>query len=124
MQNVADVFSDVSLMSWEFLPILCSCVENNNVANLSLAVIDTLLKGFLAPNTWLPILQNHFPMLCVIGHIRHDSWRDSAAVILNFCLSLVGVRGGAEMLQSAGFFSCLSTFSHFCCSCESKMNFH
>ena len=76
--------------------------------NLSLAVIDTLLKGFLAPNTWLPVFQNHFPMQCVIGRIRHDSWRDSVVVILNFCL-----RGGAEMLQSADFFSCLSTFIHF-----------
>lgn len=111
-QNV-DVFSDVSLMSLGFLPVLCSCVENNSVANLSLAVIDTLLKGFLAPNTWLPVFQKHFPTQCVIGRLRHDSWRDSAAVILNFCLSLARVRGGAEMLQSAGFFSCLSTFSHF-----------
>ena len=69
MQNVADVFSDVSLMSLGFLLVLCSCVENNNVANLSLAIIDTLLKGFLAPNTWLPVLQKHFPMQCVIGRI-------------------------------------------------------
>lgn len=113
MQNVGDVFSDVSLMSLGFLPVLCSCVENKSVANLSLAVIDTLLKGFLAPNTWLPVLQKHFPTQCVIGRIRHDSWRDSAAVILNFCISLARVRAGAEMLQSAGFFSCLSTFSHF-----------
>ena len=52
-------------------------------------------------------------MQCVIGRIRHDSWRDSAAVILNFCLSLACMSGGAEMLQSASFFSCLSTFSHF-----------
>ena len=64
-----DVFFDVSLMSFGFLPVLCSCVENNNVANLSLAVIDTLLKGFLAHNTWLPVLQKHFPMQCVIGRI-------------------------------------------------------
>ena len=56
-------------MSLGFLPIICSCVENNNVANLSLVVIDTLLKGFLEPNTWLPVLQKHFPMQCVISHI-------------------------------------------------------
>lgn len=112
-QNVGDVFSDVSLMSLGFLPVLCSCVEKNIVANLSLAVIDMLLKGFLAPNTWLPVFQKHFPTQYVIGRLRHDSWRDSAAVILNFCLSLARVRGGAEMLQSAGFFSSFSTFSHF-----------
>ena len=40
-------------------------------------------------------------------------WRDWTTVILNSCLSLARVRGGAEMLQSAVFFSCLSTFSHF-----------
>jgi hypothetical protein len=50
-KNVGDVLSDVSLMSLGFLHVLCSCVEKNNVTNLSLVLIDMLLKGFLAPNT-------------------------------------------------------------------------
>eukprot|EP01018_Ginkgo_biloba_P018782 Gb_15236 [translate_table: standard] len=113
MQNVGDAFVDISLLSMGFLPVLCSCVENKDFSNISLAVIDTLIRGFLAPNTWLPILQKHFPTQAVISQIRHDTWRDSAAIIFNFCLTLACVKGGAEMLLSAGFFSCLSTFSHF-----------
>ncbi|XP_059074406.1 uncharacterized protein LOC131045463 isoform X2 [Cryptomeria japonica] len=113
MQNLGDAFADVSLMSLEFLPVLCNCVENDKFGNLSLAITDVLLKGFLAPHAWLPVLQKHFPTKLVICRIRHDKWQESAPVVLNLCLSLARVREGAEMLQSAGFFSCLSTFSQF-----------
>lgn len=113
MQNLAGAFADVSLMSLQFLPVLCNCAENDKFSNLSLAITDVLLKGFLAPHAWLPVLQKHFPTQLVICRIRHDKWQESAPIIFNLCLSLARVRGGAEMLLSAGFFSCLSTFSQF-----------
>ncbi|KAH9325907.1 hypothetical protein KI387_006085, partial [Taxus chinensis] len=113
MQNVEEVLADISLTTLGFLPVLCNCVENTKLSNLSLAVTDALLKVFLAPNAWLPILQKHFPTQLVLCRIQHDNWQDSAPVVLNFCLSLARVRGGSEMLLSAGYFSCLSTFSQF-----------
>ena len=73
---MGDVLSDVSLMILGIFPVLCSCVEKNNVANIPLAVIDMLLKGFLASNTWVPVFQKNFPAKCVISQLRHDSWRD------------------------------------------------
>ena len=95
---MGDVLFDVSLLSLGFFPVLCSCVEKNNVSKISLAVIDMLLKSFLASNTWIPVFQKHFPAKCVISQLRHDIWRDSGLVILNLCLSLACVRGGAEIL--------------------------
>ena len=67
---MGDVLSDVSLMSLGFLPVLCSCIEKNNVANISLVVIDIFLKGFLASNTWIPVFQKHFPTKRVISQLR------------------------------------------------------
>lgn len=110
-QETGDAFADVTLMGLSFLPLLCSAVENPPYTNLALAAINVLIKGFVAPTTWLSILQNHFPARCLLGRIHADLGTESPKVSLNITLSLARMRVGAEMLQNAGVFSHLLILS-------------
>ncbi|XP_024375793.1 uncharacterized protein [Physcomitrium patens] len=109
--EMGDAFSDVTLMGLGFLPGLCTAVEHPLYANLALAGINLLIKGFIAPTTWMPILQNHFPTQSLIRRIHADVNSESPRVALNICLSLARMRVGAEMLQNTGIFSHLLTLS-------------
>lgn len=109
--EMGDAFSDVTLMGLGFLPGLCTAVEHPLYANLALAGINLLIKGFIAPTTWMPILQNHFPTRSLIRRIHADVNSESPRVALNICLSLARMRVGAEMLQNTGIFSHLLTLS-------------
>ncbi|CAM6047081.1 unnamed protein product [Sphagnum compactum] len=113
-QAMADAFADVTLAGLGFLPLLCSAVEHPAYANLALGAINLLINSFLAPSTWLALLQNYFPTLSVLRWMHTDSTSEYPKVVLSICLSLARVRGGAEMLQNAGFFSHLLILSqHF-----------
>jgi len=113
-QAMADAFADVTLAGLGFLPLLCSAVEHPAYANLALGGINLLINSFLAPSTWLALLQNYFPTLSVLRWMHTDSTSEYPKVVLSICLSLARVRGGAEMLQNAGFFSHLLILSqHF-----------
>ncbi|KAG0574974.1 hypothetical protein KC19_VG307200 [Ceratodon purpureus] len=110
-QEMGDAFADVTLAGLGFLPILCTAVEHPLYANLALAGINFLIKGFIAPTTWVSILQNHLPTRSLIGRIHADSGTESLGVALNICLSLSRTRVGAELLQNTGIFSHLLTLS-------------
>lgn len=110
-QNDDTAISHVALISMEFLPVLCSLVEDKYHASLAVAVICVLIKHFLAPQIWLPILQTHSTIQFALSllHVAEDT--DSAHQVLNLLLCLSHVRSGVEMLQSAGIFSHILVFA-------------
>jgi hypothetical protein len=110
-QEMGDAFADVTLTGLGFLPGLCTAVEHPLYANLALAGINLLIKGFIAPTTWVPILQSHLPTRSLIGRVHADLGTESPRVALNICLSLARTRVGAEMLQQTGIFSHLLTLT-------------
>lgn len=110
-QDIGDAFADVTLVGLGFLPLLSAAVEHPSYSNLALSGINLLIKGFLAPTTWLPVLQNHFPTRCLLGRMHADLGSESPKVALSMCLSLARGKGGAEMLQNAGVFSHLLILS-------------
>ncbi|KAF6154836.1 hypothetical protein GIB67_033865 [Kingdonia uniflora] len=93
------------LSSLGLLPILCDCVEAPEYCTLSLAIIDYLLKSYLTYDTWFPIIQNHLHLRVLIQKLLEKESVVSIPIILKFLLSLARIRGGAEMLVSANFFS-------------------
>lgn len=110
-QELGNAFADITLTALGFLPGLCTAVEHPLYFNLALAGINLLIKGFIAPTTWVSILQNHLPIRSLIGRIHSDVGSESPRVALNICLSLARTRVGAEMLQNTGIFSHLLTLS-------------
>ena len=108
-QEMGDAFADVTLTGLGFLPGLCAAVEHPLYANLALAGINLLIKGFIASTTWVSILQNHLPARSLFGRMHADLGTESPRVALNICLSLARTRVGAEMLQNTGIFSHLLT---------------
>ncbi|XP_011046730.1 PREDICTED: uncharacterized protein LOC105141252 isoform X1 [Populus euphratica] len=100
-------FAEVSNGCLGLLPILCNCITATEHCSLSLATIDLVLTSFLTPNTWFPIIQKHLQLPRVILKVHDKSSFSSVPVTLKLLLTLARVRGGAEMLLSAGFFSSL-----------------
>ncbi|KAJ6409886.1 hypothetical protein OIU84_009385 [Salix udensis] len=100
-------FAEVSNGCLGLLPILCNCITATEHCSLSLATIDLVLTSFLTPNTWFPIIQKHLQLPRVILKVHDKSSFSSVPITLKFLLTLARVRGGAEMLLSAGFFSSL-----------------
>ncbi|MED6195649.1 hypothetical protein PIB30_039987 [Stylosanthes scabra] len=98
-------FSKVSNATLGLLPILCNCITTEH-GMLSLSVMDLILRSFLMPRTWLPILQNHLQLQLVMLKLQ-DKTSSSIPMILKFFLTLARVRGGAEMLYCSGFLSSL-----------------
>ena len=99
--------AEASNISLGLIPILCHCIETAENCVLSLTTIDAILKGFLTPSTWFPIIQEHLHLQHVVLKLQDKSSLASVPVILRFLLTLARVRGGAEMLLTAGFFSSL-----------------
>ncbi|XP_052191958.1 uncharacterized protein LOC127801127 isoform X2 [Diospyros lotus] len=106
MESV-EAFAEASNASLGLLPVLCSFVEHADNCTLSLAVIDFILKSFLMPNTWFPIIQKHLQLQHLVLKLQHKNYFASVPVILKFLLTIARVRDGAEMLMSAGFLSSL-----------------
>ncbi|XP_057748155.1 uncharacterized protein LOC130967358 isoform X2 [Arachis stenosperma] len=108
-------FSKVSNATLGLLPVLCNCITTSEHGMLSLSVIDLILRSFLMPRTWLPILQSHLQLQLVMLKLQ-DKTSPSIPMILKFFLTVARVRGGAEMLYSSGFLSSLRVL--FAESCE------
>ncbi|XP_059647512.1 uncharacterized protein LOC132293878 [Cornus florida] len=106
MESV-EAFAEASNASLGLLPILCNCIEPAEHCTLSLAIIDLILKSFLTPNTWFPIIQKHLQLQHVVQKLQDKNSFASIPVILKFLLTLARVRGGADMLLTAGFFPSL-----------------
>jgi len=100
-------FAEVSNGCLGLLPTLCNCITATEHSSLSLATIDLVLTSFLTPNTWFPIIQKHLQLPHVILKVHDKSSFSSVPITLKFLLTLARVRGGAEMLLSADFFSSL-----------------
>ncbi|KAJ4965226.1 hypothetical protein NE237_017075 [Protea cynaroides] len=108
-----EISIEVSIASLGLLPILCNCIETADYCTLSLAAIDLILKGFLTSNTWLPVVQKHLRLQLVVQKLQEKDSLASIPIILKFLLTLARVRQGAEMLQSANFFSSLKQLFAF-----------
>ncbi|XP_057965187.1 uncharacterized protein LOC131155793 [Malania oleifera] len=100
-------FSEVSNSSLGLLPILCKYIETTEHCILSLTNIDLIVRGFSTPNTWFPIMQKHLQLKHVVLRLQDESSDACIPIILKFLLTLSCVKGGAEMLLAAGFFSSL-----------------
>lgn len=105
MESVEDV-AKISNTTISLLPILCNCITTEH-CTLSLTIMDFILKSFLMPNTWFPIIQNRLSLQNVILKLQDNKSFASFPIILKFFLTLARVRGGAEMLVNSGFFSSL-----------------
>ncbi|XP_021609697.1 uncharacterized protein LOC110613074 isoform X3 [Manihot esculenta] len=99
-------FAEISNVCLGLLPILCNCINTAEHSGLSLTIIDFILRSFLAPGTWFPVIRTHLQLQHVILKLQDDSFA-SIPVALKLLLTLAQVRGGAEMLLNAGFFSSL-----------------
>ncbi|XP_061362673.1 uncharacterized protein LOC133306382 isoform X2 [Gastrolobium bilobum] len=97
-------FSKVSNATLGLLPILCNCIATSEHCMLSLSVMDLILRSFLMPRTWLPVLQNHLQLQRVMLKLQ-DKNHSSIPIIMKFFLTLARVKGGAEMLYCSGFLS-------------------
>lgn len=106
VEGSGDDFSKVSNATLGLLPILCNCTVTSEHCMLSLSVMDLILRSFLMPRTWLPVLQNHLQMQSVMLKLQ-DKNSSSIPIIMKFFLTLARVRGGAEMLYCSGFLSSL-----------------
>ncbi|KAF9619941.1 hypothetical protein IFM89_010557 [Coptis chinensis] len=95
--------AEVSLLCLGLIPILCSCIEIVDCCNLSVALMDLILNGFLTSSTWLPIIQKHLRWQLVIQKLREKDSFPCILIILKFLLTLARIRG-AEMLQTANLF--------------------
>ncbi|KAL2329164.1 hypothetical protein Fmac_022591 [Flemingia macrophylla] len=103
-ESSSDDFSMVSNTTLGILPILFNCIATSEHCMLSLSVMDFILRSFLTPRTWLPILQNHLQLPIVMLKLR-DKNSASIPIMMKFFLTLARVRGGAEMLYCSGFLS-------------------
>ncbi|KAJ0076745.1 hypothetical protein Patl1_36100 [Pistacia atlantica] len=105
-ESVEDV-AEVSNVTLGLLPILCHCITSAEHCTLSLTNVDLIIRSFLAPSTWFPIIQQHLQLQLVIQMLQVKSSFACIPVTLKFFLTLAQIRGGAEMLLNAGFFSSL-----------------
>lgn len=105
--KAVDLIAEGSLITLGLLPTLCRYAEFSDYLNLSIASIDLILKGFLSPNTWLPVLQKHLKLPSIINKLQLIDSGSSIVVILKFLLTLAQSKDGAEMLQDLNCFSSL-----------------
>ncbi|KAE9620270.1 hypothetical protein Lalb_Chr01g0001341 [Lupinus albus] len=105
-ESSGENLSKISNTILGLLPILCNCIVTSEHSMLSLSIMDLILRNFLTPRTWLPILQNHLQLQLVMLKLQ-DKTSPSIPIILKFFVTLARVRGGAEMLYCSGFLSSL-----------------
>ncbi|XP_015893450.3 uncharacterized protein LOC107427578 [Ziziphus jujuba] len=106
VESVEDIakFSNVCL---GLLPVLCNRIATAEHCTLALTIVDLILRSFLTPNTWFPIVQNHLQLQYVIMKLQDKNSFSSISIIMKFFLTLARVREGAEMLLNSGFLSSL-----------------
>lgn len=100
-----DHFSEASFTSSALLPILCKYVDHAELSVLSVALMDLMLKCFLKPNTWLPILESHLHLQNIAQIIQQKDDILSVCVYLNFLLTLSRTKSGTRMLYAGNIFS-------------------
>ncbi|CBI37915.3 unnamed protein product, partial [Vitis vinifera] len=86
-KSVEDL-AEASSVSLGLLPILCNCIGTAENCVLSLTTIDLILKGFLTPNTWFPIIQEHLQLQHIVLKLQDKSSLASIPIILRFLLTL------------------------------------
>ncbi|CAN1259549.1 Nucleoporin NUP188, partial [Linum perenne] len=97
------------------LPILCKCITGADHSSISLTTSDLILRCFLTPNTWLPLIQEHLQLRHVILNLQDGKSSSAIPTTLRFLLTLARVRAGAEMLLGSGFLSSLRVlFTNYC----------
>ncbi|XP_068323187.1 uncharacterized protein [Pyrus communis] len=93
----------ISNVSLGLLPVIATAEHGI----LSLTTMDLILRNFLTPNTWFPIIENHLQLQHVILKLQNKNFLESVPVIMKFFMTLARVRQGAEMLINYGFLSSL-----------------
>lgn len=101
-----NLFDELSLLCMSLLPVLCKLAENREYSDLAVASMDLMLKGFVPPNVWVPVLQKHFRLQAILHKCQNGALL-STQVILNFLLTLGRTKDGAKILQSANIFAFL-----------------
>lgn len=106
MESVEET-AEFSNLCLGHLLILCSCLTMPELGSLTLTAINLVLRNFLMPDTWFPIIQAHLPLQHIMSSLHDRNYPIPSSIVLNFLLTLARVRGGAEMLLSSGLFSSL-----------------
>lgn len=106
MESVEDM-AKISNVCLGLVPVLCNCIATAEHSTLALTIVDLILRSFLTPKTWFPIVQNHLQLQYVIMKLQDKNSFSSISIIMKFFLTLARVRGGAEMLLNSGFLSSL-----------------
>ena len=108
MTNVeVEDMAKISNVCLGLLPILCNCIVTADHCTLSLTTVDLILRNFLTPNSWFPVIQNHLQLHYIIIQLQDKNSLSSVPVVMKFFLTLARVREGAEMLVNYGFLSSL-----------------
>ncbi|XP_010446392.1 PREDICTED: uncharacterized protein LOC104729180 isoform X1 [Camelina sativa] len=100
-------FAEISDATIGLLPLLCNFMGNPEYLALCLTAVDLILRNFLTPETWFPIIQNQLRLQHVILQLQDKKSTASVSAILKFFLTIAQVHGGAQMLLNSGFFSTL-----------------
>ncbi|VVB09622.1 unnamed protein product [Arabis nemorensis] len=100
-------FAEISDATIGLLPLLCNFMGNPEYLTLCLTTVDLILRNFLTPETWFPIIQSHLRLQHVILQLHDNKSPASVSAIMKFLLTISQVHGGAQMLLNSGFFSTL-----------------
>lgn len=103
----AEDTAKISNVCLGLLPVLCNCIDTADNCTLSLTTMDLILRSFLTPNSWFPIIQKNLQLHYVILKLQNKNSLASIPIIMKFFLTLARVREGAEMLVNHGFLSSL-----------------
>jgi len=104
---LAKDFAEISDATIGLLPLLCNFMGNPEYLTLCLTTVDLILRNFLTPETWFPIIQSQLRLQHVILQLQDKKSTTSVSAILKFFLTIAQVHGGAQMLLNSGFFSTL-----------------
>ncbi|XP_048128814.1 uncharacterized protein LOC115735783 isoform X2 [Rhodamnia argentea] len=89
------------------LPVLCDCLMVPELCTVSLTTADLILRTVLMPTSWFPVIKEHLQLQHIVRMLQDKNSPVSSCILLKFFLTLARVRGGAELLLNAGFFSSL-----------------
>lgn len=106
MESVEDL-AKISNATIVLLPIFCNYITTAEHCTLSLTIMDFILRSFLTPDTWFPIIQTHLELQHVILKLHDKNSFASIPILLKFFLTLARVKGGAVMLLNSGFLTSL-----------------
>ncbi|WZZ77036.1 hypothetical protein YC2023_088406 [Brassica napus] len=99
--------AEISDATIGLLPLLCNFMGNPEYLTLCLTTVDLILRDFLTPETWFPIIQSHLRLQHVILQLQDKKSSASVSAIMKFFLTIAQVHDGAQMLLNSGFFSTL-----------------